>query len=283
MDDATPPIDPRRSVDAAFDFDVSRWEAPPPARGLFVTATDTEVGKTLVAGAIARHLSRRGRRVGVFKPAASACRRDRGQLVSADAEFLAACADSPHVLSEIAPLRYAAPLSPNVAAEREGRPADVAEVLSAYGKMAAETDVMIVEGVGGLLCPISDEFWVIHLARLIALPLVVVARAGLGTINHTLLTLHTARSAGLYVAGVVINRYPPELLADVQQPAAAMAGDVSALTNPYQIAARGRTGILAIVPDDPETSVERIMIGPDTQYAIDQVDWDALADAGCAT
>lgn len=277
------PYDHRRSVDAAFAFDLSPWPALPAARGLFVTGTDTEVGKTLVAGAIARHLRRRGRRVAVFKPVASGCRRVRGQLVSADAEFLAACADSPHTVSEITPMRYASPLAPNVAAEREGSPVDLEAIFDAYGAIVANADVVIVEGVGGLLCPISDAFWVIHLAGLTALPLVVVARAGLGTINHTLLTLHAARSAGLYVAGVVINRYPPDLLADVQGGlTVAGADDLSVLTNPHQIAARGRTGVLAIVPDEPDNSVERITIAPDTQYAIDQTDWDALAAGGAA-
>jgi len=281
MDDNDGQFDHRQSVDAAFEFDLSPWQALPAARGLFVTGTDTEVGKTLVAGAIARHLRRRGRRVAVFKPAASGCRRDRGQLVSTDAEFLAACADSPHALSEIAPLRYASPLAPNVAAQREGSPVDLEAIFDAYRRIIADADVVVVEGVGGLLCPISDEFWVAHLARLTALPLVVVARAGLGTINHTLLTLHAARSAELYVAGVVVNRYPPDLLADAQGGlTVAGADDLSALTNPHQIAARGRTGILAIVPDEPDTSVERITIGRDTQYAIDQTDWDALADSG---
>ena len=280
MDDSDRQFGRRTSVDAAFEFDLPTLATLPAVRGLFVTGTDTDVGKTLVAGAIARHLRRRGRRVAVFKPAASDCRRDRGQLISADAEFLAACADSPHALSDIAPLRYAAALAPNVAARREGRPVDLEAIFDAYRRVVAEADVVIVEGVGGLLCPIGDEFWVVHLARLAAMPLVVVARSGLGTINHTLLTLHAARSAGLYVAGVVINRYPPELLVDARQGVTAGgADDLSVLTNPHQIAARGRTGILAIVPDEPANSVERITIGPDSQYAIDQTDWDALADS----
>jgi len=269
----------RRTVDAAFDFDVSRWQALPPVRGLFVTGTDTDVGKTLIAGAIAANLRQLGRRVAVFKPAASGCSRSRGQLVSADAEFLAACADSPDVLSDIAPVRYAAPLAPNVAAQREGPPVNVEAIFNAYARLTAQADVVIVEGVGGLLCPLSDDLWVIHLARLMALPLVVVARAGLGTINHTLLTLHAARSAGLYVAGVVVNRYPPDLLTDYQQGATAgAADDIAPLTNPHQIASKGRTGILAVVPDEDKNSVERITIGPETQYAIAQTDWDALAD-----
>ena len=281
MDDSDRQFDNRTPVDAAFEFDLSRFAPLPAVRGLFVTGTDTDVGKTLVAGAIARCLRRRGLQVAVFKPAASDCRRYRGQLVSADAEFLAACADSPHALSDIAPLRYAAALAPNVAAQREGRPVDVEAMLDAYRRIVDGADVVIVEGVGGLLCPISDELWVAHLARMTALPLVVVARAGLGTINHTLLTLHAARSAGLVVAGVVINRYPPELLVDAQQGVTAGgAADLSVLTNPHQIAARGRTGILAIVPDEPANSVDRITIGPDTQYAIDQTDWAALAGSG---
>lgn len=281
MNDSDQPFDHRRSVDAAFDFDVSRWEALPPVRGLFVTGTDTDVGKTLVAGAIARNLRRLGRRVAVFKPAASGCKRSRGQLVSGDAEFLAACADTPDVLSDIAPVRYAAALAPNVAAQREGTPVDLDAIFEAYARLTADADVVIVEGVGGLLCPLSDEFWVIHLAMLTGLPLVVVARAGLGTINHALLTLHAARSAGLHVAGVVINRYPPDLLVDCRQGVTAgAAGDIAALTNPHQIASRGRTGILAVVPDDADNSVERITIGSETQYAIAQTDWDALADHG---
>ncbi len=279
MNDNDQPLH-RPRVDDPFTFDVSRWDDLPRVRGLFVTGTDTEVGKTLVAGAIARHLRKRGRRVAVFKPAASGCRRDRGQLVSSDAEFLAACADSGDPLSDIAPLRFAAPLAPNVAAQREGTPIDLEVMFDAYRRVTAEADLVIVEGVGGLLCPLSDELWVVHLARLMHLPLVIVSRAGLGTINHTLLTLHAARSAGLYVAGVVVNRYPPDLLVDLQQGCVSgWAEDLSILTNPHQIAARGRTGVLAVVPDEPDNSVEQVAIAPATQDAIDQTDWDALAES----
>jgi len=190
-----------------FDFDVSAWPKLPRLRGLMVVGTDTEVGKTLIAGAIAHCLKRSGRRVEVFKPAASGCRREREGLISTDAEFLAACAESRRTLAEISPVRYAAALAPNVAAEREHRPVDLAAIFESYARLEGACDCVIVEGVGGLLCPINDEFWVIHLAKMLCLPLVIVARAGLGTINHTLLTLYAARSAGLEVAGVVINRY----------------------------------------------------------------------------
>ena len=237
--------------------------------GLMVVGTDTEVGKTLVAGAIARHLRRLGRKVAVFKPAATGCRRGRGQLISADAEFLAACADSSQNLCEIAPVRYSAALAPNVAAGIEGRPVDLEAVFDAYRRLSDHGQVVVVEGIGGLLCPITDDFWVIHFARMINLPVVIVARAGLGTINHTLLTLHAARAAGLRVAGVVINRYPVGAGADQ-----AMA------TNPTQIAERGKIGVLAMVPDEEANSVENATIGPDTAFAIGQVDWERIARGG---
>lgn len=264
-----------------FDFDVSRWGQLPPLRGLFVTGTDTEVGKTLIAGAIAQHLRMAGRVVEVFKPAASGCRRHRGDLVSADAEFLASCADSSRALAEITPVRYAAALAPNVAAQREGRPVDLEEIFAAWGRLEGAAEIVVVEGVGGLLCPISDEFWVIHLAKMLNLPVVIVARGGLGTINHTLLTIHAARCAGLPVAGVVINRYQIDGAAQREMElseSAAPHGDaeMAMFTNPRQIARRGQVPVLALVPEDPESSVEHARLGPDVQFAIDQVDWEGI-------
>ena len=241
----------------------------PRLAGLMVVGTDTEVGKTLVAGAIARHLRRMGRKVAVFKPAATGCRRDRGQLVSADAEFLAACADSSQNLSEIAPVRYSAALAPNVAAAIEGQPVDLEAIFDAYSRLSDHGEMVVVEGIGGLLCPITDDFWVVHFARMIDLPVVIVARAGLGTINHTLLTLHAARAAGLRIAGVVVNRYP-----------VGARPDQAEATNPNQIAQRGNVDVLVMVPDEEGNSVERATIGPDTAFAIGQVQWDRIARGG---
>ena len=251
----------------ACDFDVSAWPELPAARGLFVVGTDTGVGKTLVAGAIADCLRTRGRDVEVFKPVASGCRHGGGgQLISADAEFLAACADSARTLAEITPVRYAEPLAPNLAAARAGKPVDLQAIFDGYAAMVAGGKPVIVEGVGGLLCPISDELWVVHLARMMSLPLVIVARPGLGTINHTLLTLSVARSAGLGVAGVVINRY----LVEVGKP------DTATEANPSQIAALGGVKILTIVGEDPDSSVADAALGDSTKFAIAQVDWRRL-------
>ena len=260
-------------------FDISQYPPLPRQKGFFITGTDTEVGKTLLAGAIARHLRLAGRRVGVFKPAATGCRRTGvgSELVSQDGEFLALCADSPHPLHEIVPERFVAALSPNVAAERAHRKVDVEAILAGYTRVASDSDCMVVEGIGGLLCPISDDFWVIHLAKLTGLPLVIVARAGLGSINHTLLTLQAARAEGLEVAGVIINRYQiePATAQVIERGDTPHRGDVdlAMFTNPRQIAERGNVDVLALVPDDPESSVENSSIGQDTQFAIDQVPW----------
>jgi dethiobiotin synthetase len=244
-------------------------------RGVFVTATDTEVGKTVIAGAIARSLNNDGVRTEVFKPAASGCRRSGGQLVSEDAEFLAACADSARSLNEIAPLRYAAALAPNVAAQRAGQEVDIEAMFASYRRLEGQCGAVVVEGVGGLMCPISDDLWVIHLAVMMALPVVIVARPGLGTINHTLLTIHAARSAGLHVAGVIINRYQ----IDPNQNDGP-DDEIAMLTNPAQIAEKGEVPILALVPEDSETSVSNSILGPDVSYAIDQVDWKTIISGG---
>jgi dethiobiotin synthetase len=254
-----------------LDLDTSRWGELSKARGLFITGTDTEVGKTVVAGAIARQLRMDGQDVEVFKPAASGCWRDgSGQLVSGDAAFLAACADSQRPLAEITPVRFQEPLAPNVAAARAEQAVDLQAIFDGWRRIAETGRTVIVEGVGGLLCPISDDFWVIHLARMLAMPVVIVARPDLGTINHTLLTVHTARSAGLNVAGVVINRMPVD-----PDPR-----DIPSETNPEQIALRGDVEVLTRIPNDKLTDLDKARLGPETQLAISRVDWAKIINAG---
>ena len=270
-------IKPAARRTTPFDFDVSQFPPLPRLKGLLVTATDTEVGKTVIAGAIAARLAQGGRRVEVFKPVATGCRSESGTLVSADAEFLAACADSGRTLEQICPVRYRSAVAPNAAAARERRPVDLEAIFREYGSLAGQCDCVVVEGVGGLLCPIRDDFWVIHLAKMLQLPLVIVARAGLGTVNHTLLTLHAARSAGLTVAGVVVNRYrlePPRGPLPADYPRG--DEDLAMHTNPQQIAQLGQVDVLTLVGEDAETSVERIVLGADVQFAVKQVDWERL-------
>jgi dethiobiotin synthetase len=235
---------------------------PVPIPGLFVTGTDTGVGKTVVAGAIAQWFARRGSSVAVCKPIATGCERRREGLVSEDAEFLASAADARHPLDQVCPQRFIEPLAPAVAAEREGREVDWGIIDRAIQQMCVGSGVMIVEGVGGVMVPLDRKATVLHLAAWLGLPAVVVARPNLGTINHTLLTVAALRSAGVDVAGVVINRYPAE------------NATVAEETNPQAIERWGGVPVLCIVPDEP---VKRASVPVEVAAAIDAFDWSAIA------
>jgi dethiobiotin synthetase len=233
--------------------------------GLFVTGTDTEVGKTLVAGAIADWFRRRGRHVGVLKPIATGCARRREGLVSEDAEFLAHCAEARFPLDVICPQRYVEPLAPAVAAERAAQPVDWEAVQRSLRIIEGASDAIIVEGVGGAMVPLDAKHTVLDLARWLALPAVVVARAGLGTINHTLLTVGAFRAAGVEVAGVVVNRYPAD------------GASIAEESNPRVIERWGKVRVLCIVPNEPLTPDAKLPRG--VVAAVETVDWDAFARA----
>ncbi len=185
-------------------------------KGLFVAGTDTGVGKTYVAALIARGLSEAGRRVGVYKPAASGCRREDGELVSDDALALWEAAGRPGELTAVCPQRFAAPLAPHLAAEAEGRSIDPRLLRSGLDYWLTRSDVIIVEGAGGLLSPISPSEYVADLAHDLGLPLVVVAGNRIGAINQVLQTLAVAATfrSGLPVAAVVLSDTEPAGEAD---------------------------------------------------------------------
>jgi dethiobiotin synthetase len=230
--------------------------------GLFITATDTGVGKTVISAAIAQWFRSRGQRVGVCKIAATGCVGRREGLVSEDAEMLAHAADSPFPLNVICPIRYAEPLAPAVAAERAGVPMDWPLLQSSLHTLASASNVMIVEGVGGVMVPMDDRHMVLDVARVLKLPAVVVARPGLGTINHTLLTVSALRAAGVAVAGVVINRYPTD------------TPDISVETNPAAIEKVGRVPVLCLVPDE---AFNPPVLPAGVVAAVGRVDWQKLA------
>ncbi len=173
-------------------------------RGVFVTGTGTEVGKTVVAAAIAHGLAAAGERVAVFKPAVTGLE-DGGE---ADHELLRRAAESSQADGGIAPYRYDPPASPHLAASMAGEGIDPERLLEAACAAAGGADALVCEGVGGLLVPLAPGYTVRDLAVDLALPLVIAAAPGLGTINHTLLTLEAARAAGLAVAAVVLTPWP---------------------------------------------------------------------------
>lgn len=169
--------------------------------GLFITGTDTGVGKTVVGCALAELLRARGVEVGVMKPIETGV----GPQGPLDAIALAEAAVVDDPIDEICPQRFALPAAPSIAAAQEGRRVDRAAIRAAFEALSARHRWLLVEGAGGLLVPIAADFAMADLARELGLPLLVVARARLGTVNHTLLTLEVAAARGLAVAGVVVS------------------------------------------------------------------------------
>lgn len=172
-------------------------------RGVFVTGTDTEVGKSVVAAAICAALAARGERVAAFKPAVTGLDDEPGEF-GRDHELLASVANAGQAPDEVAPHAFGPPVSPHLAAELAGVVIEPAELVAA----ARAHELLVCEGVGGLLVPLTPGYLVRDLAVDLGLPVVIAARPGLGTISHTLLTAESARAAGLRVAGVVMTPWP---------------------------------------------------------------------------
>jgi dethiobiotin synthetase len=178
------------------------------AKGIFITGTDTGVGKTVVASAIACHLKRSGIRVGVLKPVTSGAVEAGGRLVSPDAELLRLASGCSAQDSDCAPYLLREPLAPSEAASLEGVSIRHERILEAFDRVSALHDVTIVEGAGGLLVPLGEDFLVADLALRLGLPIIIVARPNLGTVNHTLMTCECARTRGIPIMGIVINGQP---------------------------------------------------------------------------
>lgn len=180
------------------------------AAGYFVTGTGTEVGKTVVAAVLARTAAVSGQRVAVFKPAVSGLDEYAASGDEPDHELLRRAAGSQQGDDEIAPYRYGPPVSPHLGARLAGETIDPGRLREAAGRAAEHADLLVCEGVGGFLVPLTLDYLVRDFARDVALPVVVAAAPGLGTINHTLLTVEAARAAGLVVAAVVLTPWPAE-------------------------------------------------------------------------
>lgn len=209
-------------------------------RGIFITGTDTGVGKTLVAAGLVRALRARGLDAGAMKPVASGGRRTPQGLISEDAELLQKAGGLSDPLEIINPLCLELPLAPSVAAELSGVEIHLGKIREAYETLRRQHRFLVVEGVGGLLVPIRGEYLVADLAREMGLPLVIVSRPGLGTINHTLLTIAAARSHGLEIRGFIINGFREE------------EAGLAERTSPAQIEKLGQVPLLGVLPFDPE-------------------------------
>jgi len=199
-------------------------------RGVFVTGTGTEVGKTVVGAVIARTLAAEGKSVAVFKPAVTGLD-EEGE---ADHELLRRAAGSSQSDEEIAPYRYGPPASPHLAAAMADEEIVPERLLAAARAAAASADTLVCEGVGGLLVPLAWPYLIRDLAADLGLSLVIAASPGLGTINYTLLTLEAARGAGLEVEYVVLTPWPapPSAIEESNRETIAALGKVRVETLP---------------------------------------------------
>jgi dethiobiotin synthetase len=175
------------------------------SKGIFITGTDTGVGKTYVARGIARTLTRAGIDVGVMKPAETGCGRRSGQLIPSDAIRLVKAAGVHDSLDLVNPYRFARALAPSVAAELAGKTISPTRIINSFRVLSRRHDCMVVEGAGGIMVPLSGNYLYLYLAAALRLPVVIVARPGLGTINHTLLTISALKKQRLRIAGIVMN------------------------------------------------------------------------------
>ena len=181
----------------------------PPTHGFFVTGTDTDVGKTWIAAGLTWAVKRRDINAVYFKPVQSGCPEQGGRLIPTDAALARELAGLDEPLERLTPITLRLPLAPGIAARREGVEVDFVKISRAFWELARKYEFLVAEGAGGLYVPLAGtRFLVLDMIRWFRLPLVVVARAGLGTINHTALTVKAAQQAGVPVAGVILNRYP---------------------------------------------------------------------------
>jgi dethiobiotin synthetase len=213
------------------------------AKGIFVTGTDTGVGKTIVSGLLIHSLIKRGLNAGFMKPVSS------GGRVSQDARFLSRLISYQDEMSLVNPCSLKFPLAPLVAAEKEKRSISISSIQNAYRILTRRHDFLIVEGIGGIMVPIKNNFFVGDLARLFNLPVLIVSRLGLGAINHCLLTVESARRFKLPIAGIIFN-----------QPTNDRAG-YAGKTNPGVIEKLSGVPCIGVVPFDPGVDLAQGKLG----------------------
>ena len=183
------------------------------AKGFFITGTDTGVGKTVITAALIKAVKRLDLKVCGMKPIETGCLKSKFKvqdtLLPSDGIFLKKISNVNDSLDLITPIRFKNPLAPLPASKKEGVSIDFQKIKKSFTELSKKYDVVIVEGIGGLLVPITKDYFVLDLVRDFGLPLIIVSRPGLGTINHTMLTVNYAIKEGLIVAGIIINYSHP--------------------------------------------------------------------------
>ncbi len=235
--------------------------------GIFITGTDTEIGKTVVAGGLAAALKAAGVDVGVMKPIASGGVEHKGRIVSEDAIFLKRAAQVDDVLDLINPICLRHPLAPSVAAEIEGVSIDLRQIDKAFAQLCQRHEFIIVEGIGGIAVPICEGVLVADIAQRFQLPLLIVARPNLGTINHTALTVEFARSYSLEICGIALNASQE------------MFKGLAEETNPKEIGRLTHLPILGTVPFNERLQGDAPHPDFLSQFIGGHIDWRRLVGA----
>jgi dethiobiotin synthetase len=227
--------------------------------GLFITGTDTDVGKTFVTRAIATELVAAGHSVGIYKPVCSGAERDAdGSLIWTDVESHYSALNGKYPRELICPQCFEAPAAPPVAAREEEKIVDRALISSGVSDWVSRAEILLIEGVGGFLCPLTESETVADFAVELSCPVLIVASARLGTINHTLLTLEAVQHRGLQNAGIILNcTEPPH-------------DTVSERTNLAELASRTEVPILSTVGYRQSGRLQPASEG-------NTIDWVALA------
>lgn len=233
-------------------------------KGFFITGTDTGVGKTVITAGLAGCLKQRGIDVGVMKPVQSGGIRKGSGLVSADALLVMKTAGINDSLELVNPYCLEAPLAPKVAAGFADIEIKPAGIMSAYQKLRSRHELMLVEGAGGIMTPLAERLLVADLIVMFGLPVIIVARPSLGTVNHTLLTIEYARSRGIRVAGIVINNLKKE------------ENGMAEKTSPTLIAEFSGLPVLGIVPHAEGVDVEECRPGNIVEQVDKSINWDLL-------
>ncbi|TLD42329.1 MAG: Dethiobiotin synthetase [Candidatus Jettenia ecosi] len=233
-------------------------------KGYFITGTDTGVGKTLITGGLAALYKNRGVNVGVMKPIATGCKRVDNHLVSEDAVFLKRSAEVEDDYELINPISFEQPLAPTVAARLSNTRIDLERVHTAFDTLSDRHDFLLVEGIGGLLVPIDQYYFVVDLANELELPLIVVCRPTLGTINHTLLTVSYAREHGLKIKGIIVNE-------SVEN-----EDDIAKKTNIDEIKRLTGLPLLGMIPFDKKLDVENFHKEVLLKIFSDKIDKDII-------
>lgn len=217
-------------------------------QGIFITGTDTGVGKTIVTGGIAQSLRNLQWKIGVMKPIVTGFTASDKEPIPRDTKYLMQCSGTTDSPTVITPYTFEIPTSPYRAAQLENKNIDIERIIRSFKKLKHKHDFLLVEGIGGLLVPITRKALVIDLVIALKLPMIIVSRLTLGTVNHSLLTIQIAQSRKIPIIGVVYNQ---------THKATASPDETS---NPLIISSLSKTRNLGTIPFLENVSVEKEQI-----------------------